>query len=211
VEPAARSSGTGRAGIERVFALTSVVPLGAFVVFHVLDYARILAGVQVVGSRQGPSAWQLALEALLVWLPFTLHAALSVPIWLARRREPARGTEQRALLAMHRLAGVVTALFVVDHFVRFRLPILRGALEPADSVQRLAAELSRTQAGFPWVAGVQLLGTLAVAFHLAYGLSRLARRSPRFAASRVAQRLSLAVGLVLLFTGLFALAQLAAG
>ena len=47
-----------------MFALTSLVPLGAFVVFHVLDYARVLFGVQSIGARHAPPGWQLALEAL---------------------------------------------------------------------------------------------------------------------------------------------------
>jgi succinate dehydrogenase/fumarate reductase cytochrome b subunit len=211
VEPAARSSGTGGARIESLFALTSVVPLGAFVVFHVLDYGRVLAGVQTIGARHAPPAWQLVLEALLVWLPFTLHAVLSIPIWRARRRVPSADVQERALLAMHRLAGLAILGFLIDHFVRFRLPILRGLIEPADSVQRLAAELSRTQAGFPWVAALHVLGTIAVAFHLGYGLRRVALRSPRFANGRGVARLSLGLGLLLLLTGLFALAELAAG
>jgi succinate dehydrogenase/fumarate reductase cytochrome b subunit len=211
VEPAARSSGTARAGIERAFALTSVVPLGAYVVLHVFDYARVLAGVQTIGARHPPPAWQLALEALFVWLPLAAHVTLALPLWRARRREQPVDGQARALLVMHRLAGVVILGFLADHFVRFRLPILQGRLEPADSVQHLAAELSRTQAGFPWVAALHLLGTIAVAFHLTFGLRRIALRSARLATSSALRATTLALGVLLLFAGLFTLIQLAAG
>jgi hypothetical protein len=194
-----------------VFALTSLAPLGAFVVFHVLDYGRVLLGVQTVGARQAPASWVLAAEALLVWLPLLLHVVLAVPIWRARRRLPNPDPSARALLALHRLAGSLVGAFLLDHFLRFRWPILRGELEPADSVQRLAAELSRTHGGFPWIAALHLCGMIAVAFHLGYGLHRIAARSPRWAASGFVRGASLGLGLLLLFTGLFALVELAAG
>jgi succinate dehydrogenase/fumarate reductase cytochrome b subunit len=197
--------------LERVFALTSVVPLGAYVVLHVLDYARVLGGAQTIGARHPPPTWQLVLEALFVWLPFAVHVALAIPLWRARRREPPADGQARALLVMHRLAGVAILAFFADHFVRFRVPILTGRLEPADSVQHLAAELSRTQAGFPWVAALHLLGTIAVAFHLTFGLRQIALRSPRYAGSGALRIATLGLGVLLLFCGLFTLVHLAAG
>ena len=211
MEPAARSSGSVADRIERVFAVTSVVPLGVFVVFHVLDYGRVLLGVQTIGSRQAPASWMLVAEALLVWLPLLLHVGLAVPIWRTRRRVRSPEPSARALLALHRVTGIVVGAFLLDHFLRFRWPILRGELEPADSVQRLAAELSRTHAGFPWIAALHLFGMIAVAFHLSYGLRRIAARSPRWAPSSLVRVATLGLGLLLLFTGLFALVELAAG
>jgi succinate dehydrogenase/fumarate reductase cytochrome b subunit len=148
---------------------------------------------------------------VLVGLPLALHALFGLVLWRRRAAAPGAGSSARALLAAHRISGIVVALFLVDHFVRFRLPILRGELRPADSVQRLAAELSRTQAGFPWIAGLSLLGVIAVSFHLGYGLRRIAERSPELAANRTYSAVSLGVGLVVLFAGLFSLLRLAAG
>jgi succinate dehydrogenase/fumarate reductase cytochrome b subunit len=210
VEPAARSNETQGAWLERVFTFTSVLPVGAFVLVHVLDYGRILFGVEEVGGRELPF-WVPLLEAVLVWLPFSLHAVLGIFFWRKRRAAPDANPSERALLGVHRLSGLVVLLFLVDHFLRFRLPILEGKLVPADSVQRLAAELSRTQAGFPWIAALGLLGVTAAAFHLGYGLRRIAQSSPKFAASRVARALPIGVGLLVLFAGLFSMLYLAAG
>lgn len=210
MEPAAKAPQNPGSSFERVFALTSVVPVGAFVVLHVIDYARVLFGAEEIGSREAPSPLFLAAEAVLVWLPLALHALFGVVLW-RRDATPAKSSSARALLTVHRISGIAIALFLVDHFVRFRVPILRGELRPADSVQRLAAELSRTQAGFPWIAGVSLLGVIAVAFHLGYGLRRIAERSPELEANRTYSGVSLGVGLVVLFAGLFALLYLAAG
>ncbi|HEY3497858.1 MAG TPA: hypothetical protein VGK73_24335 [Polyangiaceae bacterium] len=211
MEPAAKASPSPGSAVERAFALTSVVPVGAFAVLHVADYARVLFGEQEIGSREAPSALLLAAEVLLVWLPLATHAVLGAAFWKRRGAEPGSDASARALLAVHRISGIAIALFLLDHFVRFRLPILTGELVPSDSVQRLASELSRTHAGFPWIAAGSLLGVIAVAFHFTYGLRRIARRSPELAASRVYSRVSLGVGLVLLFAGLFTLLYLAAG
>lgn len=197
--------------LERVFSLTSVVPVGAFVLFHVADYARVLFGTFEIGARRSPPPWLLAAEAVFVWLPFLAHAVLGVAFWRKRRAEPAPDASSRALLGVHRLCGVVVAVFLVDHFVRFRLPIVRGERFPADAVQHLAAELSRTPGGFPWIAALQLLGVIAASFHLAFGLRRIAARFPALAGRRSARALSLGVGLAVLFAGLFSLLYLATG
>lgn len=184
-----------------------MVPLGAFVVIHALDYGRVLFGVEEIGARHRPSILTLVAEALLVWLPLAGHAGFSFAVWVRRRR-----TEASSVSALgHRLAGIVAGLFLVDHFVRFRLPILTGHVHPGDSVVRLAAELSSTRAGVPWVAALHLVGTIAVAFHLAVGLRRIADRSERLRGSPVVRASCVGVGIVTGLVGVLTILRLAAG
>jgi succinate dehydrogenase / fumarate reductase cytochrome b subunit len=193
--------------LDRVFELTSVVPLGAFVVIHLVDYGRVLFGAGEIGARRHPSPLLVVAEALLVWLPLLGHAVWSFSV--IRRR---RATEGRtATLAAHRIAGVVVGLFLVDHCVRFRLPILLGHVHPGDSVARLASELSSTRAGVPWVAALHLVGTLAVAFHLAMGLRRMAERSERFRSSALLRASSVVAGVLLGVLGVLTILRLAGG
>jgi hypothetical protein len=163
--------------LESAFELTSVAPLGGFVLFHLAEYGRTLAGAGMIGARRSPPVGTLLLEATLVWLPFLFHASYGVVVWRRRRSvaepSPAGGI---GLLVLHRLTAVVAGVFVVHHFVRFRVPILSGRIYPADSIQRLAAELSATHFGMPLVAGLELFGVLAVSYHFAYGLFRLGER-----------------------------------
>jgi succinate dehydrogenase/fumarate reductase cytochrome b subunit len=204
VQPAA----TGRlARWDRAFELTSVVPLGAFVVIHTLDYGRALFGAAEVGARRHPALPMLALEALLVWLPLAGHALYSFVVWRRRRATDASS----AILLAHRIAGVVAGLFLVDHFVRFRLPILRGTVYPGDSVVRLAAELSSTRAGVPLVAALHLAGTVAVAFHLAMGLRRIVDRSERLRSSPIVEACCVGAGVVAGLLGVLTILRLAAG
>jgi succinate dehydrogenase hydrophobic anchor subunit len=184
-----------------------VVPLGAFVLIHTLDYGRVLFGATEIGARRHPSIPLLVAEALLVWAPLVGHALYSFAVWRRRRKAEAGS----ASVLAHRIAGVVVGLFLVDHFVRFRLPILAGRTHPGDSVLRLAAELSSTRGGVPWVAALHLAGTVAIAFHLALGLQRIADRHDRLRGSPVVRASCIGAGVLAGLLGVFTILRLAAG
>ena len=184
-----------------------MVPLGAFVLIHTLDYGRVLFGAVEIGARRYPSIPLLVAEALFVWLPLVGHALYSFAVWQRRRREEAGS----ASVLAHRIAGVTVGLFLVDHFVRFRLPILMGKTHPGDSVLRLAAELSSTRGGVPWVAALHLAGTVAIAFHLALGLQRIADRHERLRGSPVVRASCVGAGVLAGFLGVLTILRLAAG
>jgi hypothetical protein len=194
--------------LDRAFEVSSVLPLGAWLLLHVGRYASVLFGAETVGARRSPSGPELAAEALLVWLPLVFHVGYA-PVVARRRGAVQTATGAAGLVLLHRLASVPIALFLLDHFVRFRLPVLRGEAYPSDSVQRLAAELSTTRAGVPWVAALGLAGTLAAAFHLGYGLYRIGvrRRSDSLGLRVGCAAAGAGVGLL----GVLVLVRLAAG
>jgi hypothetical protein len=195
-------------GLDRAFELSSVVPLGAFVLVHVGRYASVLFGAETVGTRGSPGAFVLILELLLVWAPLGFHVLYAPSVWRRRRTEEA-AAPRGGLVVLHRLAALPLALFLVDHFLRFRLPILRGESYPSDAVQRLAAELSTTRGGVPWVAALGLAGVLSAAFHLGFGLHRIfIRRRMDSLGLRV---LCVAAGLAVGIPGVLTLVRLAAG
>jgi hypothetical protein len=195
-------------GLDRAFELSSVVPVGAFVLLHVGRYASVLFGAETVGARGSPSALALTLEVLLVWVPLAFHALYAPSVWRRRRAEEAT-VPAGGLVVLHRLATLPLALFLVDHFLRFRLPILRGEAYPSDAVQRLLAELGTTRGGVPWVAALGLAGVLSAAFHLGFGLHRISiRRRMDSVGMRIACALAgLAVGV----PGVLTVVKLAAG
>jgi succinate dehydrogenase/fumarate reductase cytochrome b subunit len=199
---------------ERTFALalevTGVVPLAGFALLHVASYGRALFGATELGARAPVAVWVVGAEALAVWLPLGLHALCGYFVWRRRRHdEPAAG--ESAWLTLHRLSGVVLVPFLVDHFVRFRLPILTGDRYPAESVVALARELSTTVAGFPLLAAEHALGMLALSFHLGYGLARVAERRATPELRRPLRAASIALGVVTAIFGTLTVVRLAAG
>ena len=205
MEPAANEK---LARWDRVFEVTSVVPLGAFALIHAIDYGRVLASAR---RRSEPAAIPRRSSSWRRRSSSGFHCsatpAWSFAVWPRRR---AREQGSAAVLA-HRIAGIVAGLFLVDHFVRFRLPILRGLTHSADSVTRLAAELSSTRGGVPWVAAFHLAGVVAVAFHLTFGLRRIAERSERLRASRATRAICVGAGIVTGVVGVLTVLRLAAG
>lgn len=211
MEPAAPTTRAVGGTLDRWFELTSIVPLSAFAVLHVVSYGLALGGFVDVGERASPALVWRMLEVLVVWAPLLAHSALSPWVYARRRRQQAEGPSTRALLVAHRLSGPVLAVFLIDHFVRFRWPIVRGVRYPAESLNALAAELSRTSAGVPVVAGLHVLGTLALAFHASFGLGRVASRYPERVSPRTATWVCGAIGALTAAVGTWTIVRLAAG
>jgi succinate dehydrogenase/fumarate reductase cytochrome b subunit len=211
VEPVAAVRGSGGQPLERLFEITSVVPLSGFALLHLSTYGRVLFGAVEIGSRQPPSGWALLGEVLGVWLPLAFHAGFGFVIWARRAPAPALPDSDRALLFLHRATGLLLGGFLVDHWLRFRLPILEGDRYPAESLHALARELSTTVGGVPVLAGAHALGTLALGFHLAFGLWRVVERRTEAALARRLRAVCIGVGVIFALVGTLTVVRLAAG
>lgn len=154
--------------LRKWFELTSVVPLGVYVLVHLGSYLRALFGATEFGAGSG-SGFELALEIVLVWLPLGFHALYGA--WLTPRPIAASGLERNRTLLL-RASGIALLAFLAYHSYWLRRPHLRGERSPADVANALAAGLSATEWGIPIVAIVHLLGLGALCVHLAAGLAR---------------------------------------
>ena len=197
---------------ERAFRACGVAPLGVFVLLHVALYAKALWGRHDFGDGQaaGLAPWVVAIELLLVTGPLAYHAGYGLLV-LSRRGPRAGSSPLQPLDRVQRATSLLVLAFVADHFARFRWPLLSGAAVPDDAGELLVRELSSTSAGLPLVAGFQLLGIAAVAFHLGYGLYRFEWRSAWLQSERRRSGLAVAVGLLVLLTASFAVVELATG
>jgi succinate dehydrogenase/fumarate reductase cytochrome b subunit len=211
VQAAGSTPGARDRALELAFEVTSVLPLASFSLLHLATYGRALFGAVELGAWAPVSGWIVALEALGLWLPLAFHVIYGYFVWRRRRARPPSRAGEGAWLTLHRLSGVVLVPFLADHFVRFRLPIITGDRYPAESVVALARELSTTVAGFPLLAAGHALGTLALSFHLGYGLGRLADRHARPELKSRIFVLCAAVGVATAICGTLTVVRLAAG
>jgi succinate dehydrogenase/fumarate reductase cytochrome b subunit (b558 family) len=165
-----------------VQSATGVLPLGAFFALHLWINARATQG------RRAYETWVYALqslpgrpliEALFIGAPLAFHAVYGVLIVLERVPSyPEPPHVHPWSRSMQRATGVAALLFVLLHLSALRVPLLAGALAPADLHPRLTEDLSRTSAlGFPLWATAYLLGLAATSYHLANGLSRFCSRA----------------------------------
>jgi succinate dehydrogenase / fumarate reductase cytochrome b subunit len=160
-------------GVRRVFSLTGVLPLSAFLVVHLAMNARALHGswafagtVDAVDRVPGLPL----IEALLVFAPLVFHGALG--LWLVATRTPLvpAAPYPRSLRLAMRATGIVVLAFLALHLpsIRFRVPGTR--LGGGELATLLDAQLSTTSHGVPWQGLAYLVGTACVTFHFACGL-----------------------------------------
>lgn len=152
-----------------LFEISGVVPLAVYTLVHVGTYASVLFGRENFDAAGPGSLAQGALELLLVWLPLAYHGGYGLVLSLRRVDGDA---EERQTTLILRATGVLAFAFVVTHALWLRLPLWRGERDPGDVLQMLAAGLSSTLSGVPVVAALHVLGILALAAHLGYGLER---------------------------------------
>jgi len=197
---------------ERAFRACGIAPLGAFVLLHVALYGRVLAGQRDLGDSEASalSPWVIALELVLVTGPLVFHAGYGLYLLARGKRRSALGTTL-LLDRVQRASSLLVLAFIVDHYVRFRWPMVSGVAVSGDARALLVRELSSTSAGLPLIAGFQLLGIAAVAFHLGYGVYRFDWRATWLTAGRRRTWLAVGVGLLVLITASFAVVELATG
>jgi succinate dehydrogenase/fumarate reductase cytochrome b subunit (b558 family) len=173
--------------LRRLFSLTGVVPLGAFLVLHVVINARAVRGEQAFARSADLLARIPALplaEVLFVLLPLLLHAA--VGLWLVASRQPLTEPSPypESLAAAMRVTGLVALAFLAMHLPELRFRGLVRSPSGGELATRLAEDLSSTWHGLPWRGAAYILGSACVVFHFAAGLWGFFARSRRGADAR---------------------------
>lgn len=183
------------------------MPLGVFVVVHVLVQATALAGpgryARVVGGLARLPVTRVV-ELLFVALPLAFHAIYGL-VHVVRPPPDAEafGYRRPRLDRLMRITSVVVLVFVLGHAAG-----LRGAATEALH-STLSAHLSTTTWGVPVVALGYVVGLAAVSFHLAYGCWAVLVATDR--AGRRAAAASIAGGALLFTIGTSTVIALSAG
>ncbi len=156
----------------RLFTLSGVVPLGAFLVLHAITNGRAARGeaafVSAVSAYERVPGISI-LEALFVYAPLLFHAGFG--LWLIAARRPL--AEPSPYPPSWRLAvratGVVSGVFLILHIPELRFRIPGGRPTGGQLLTWLAADLSSTFHGWPLVAAAYLFASACAMFHFAAG------------------------------------------
>jgi succinate dehydrogenase / fumarate reductase cytochrome b subunit len=162
--------------VRRVFSLSGVFPLGAFLVVHILANASALRGDgafdATVRALRGVPLRALA-EVLLVFVPLALHAAIGV--WLTVTRGTRAWTEEPSpypagVRVAMRVTGAAILVFLAMHLPEIRFRVASDGHAGGEIRTLLGADLSSTWRGVPWRGVAYLAAAGCVAFHFAAGL-----------------------------------------
>jgi succinate dehydrogenase / fumarate reductase cytochrome b subunit len=157
--------------LRRLHSLTGIVPIGAYLVFHVmLANASVLGGresfdraVAAIGTLPGPTL--LAIEVLFIYAPLLFHGLYGfVRVAGAELDTPLRHESVGAYLySLQRISGVIAFFFIGWHVWTTRVQHYLGRAEiDYDHMRALMVD--------PIGLALFLVGTLASVFHFANGI-----------------------------------------
>lgn len=151
----------------RLHSLLGVVPIGLFVVQHLIINHFIVYGEESFNKAagfMGDLPFVLALEILVIYLPLIFHAVLGVYIvFTANNNVKSYGFVRNWLFFFQRITGIITLIFVVWHVWQTRIQVALGTAE-------VNAEMMQNILTQPFYFWFYIISILAVVFHLANGL-----------------------------------------
>ncbi|MEI3612607.1 succinate dehydrogenase cytochrome b558 subunit [Pseudogracilibacillus sp. SO30301A] len=151
----------------RLHSLLGVVPIGIFVVQHLIVNHFVVYGEKSFNKAagfMGSLPFVLVLEIVVIYLPILFHAILGVYIVLVTRNNTRKyGYFRNWMFLLQRISGVITLIFIAWHVWQTRIQVALGNAE----VNYQLMEGILTQPFYFWF---YIISILAIVFHLANGL-----------------------------------------
>lgn len=155
---------------KRWFSLIGLVPLGAYVVSHLLSVSRWWSGPEAYDAaiRESHGSWLTWLGTLALLGFVAYHAVIGLQqIGRSRMMSPKPTRVLHWTYILQRIAGLGILAFIPAHVYKAKIaPALHGTHESFATMHQAFAETPEH-----WLTlGVYVLGTAGVAYHLAHGL-----------------------------------------
>jgi succinate dehydrogenase / fumarate reductase cytochrome b subunit len=153
--------------LRRLHSLSGIVPIGGFLFFHLFENAYILRGggfwwKETEFTRTLP--FQVAVEALVLWIPITYHAIYGLVITATAQPNTMEYNYGRNLqYTLQRITGILAFLFIGFHFFTTR------GYYYATGVDTTFARMHAFMMN-PIILSIYIIGTLACVYHLCNGI-----------------------------------------
>jgi len=153
----------------RLHSLSGIVPIGAFLVEHILSNFETWNGPtayakQVLFLNSLPLV--RVLEWALIFIPLAFHAGYGVFIWLRGRSNvnvyPWAGNWG---YYMQRVTGLIALAYIIQHVIRERFMGVQLPEHPGAAFHKVQMELHN-----PWMLAVYVIAMIATCWHFSYGL-----------------------------------------
>jgi succinate dehydrogenase / fumarate reductase cytochrome b subunit len=153
----------------KLHSLLGIVPLGAFLLEHLLSNFE---------ARNGPAAYGAqvkflnslplvrVLEWVFIFLPILYHAVYGVWIWLRGKSNivyyPWAGNW---MYVAQRYTGLIAFAYILQHVIRQRFMGVSLPEHPYAAFAKVQQELAN-----PWMLAVYIVAMIAICWHFAYGV-----------------------------------------
>lgn len=152
----------------RLHSVSGVVPVGAFLAFHLYVNAAASRGADAYNAaalRLQRFPLSLVLEIALIFVPLAYHGVYGIYVAATEPASPQRPTRGGRLLALlQRVTGILLFAFILFHLWTTRLVQIRDH-ESVDLFRLVQAALAS-----PWIHSFYVVGILSATLHLATGL-----------------------------------------
>lgn len=151
----------------RLHSLLGVIPIGLFVVQHLVVNHFAVYGEDSFDKAANFMAnlpFVLVLETFVIYLPILFHAVLGVYIVFTARNNVKRyGHLRNWLFLIQRVTGIITLIFIVWHVWETRVQVGLGNVE-------LNYSLMENILSNPFMFWFYIVGVLSTTFHFSNGL-----------------------------------------
>ena len=204
--------------LRKLHSLTGVVPVGAFMCFHLWENARALQGQAqfdeaVAGINHMPFLW--ALEWGLILLPLAFHACYGVVLAVGGKPNVrAYPYSRNWMYSFQRVTGLLAFFFIVFHLYEYWWPKFTGRLAVEQFYPALCQNMAYAIGPVPVIGLIYAVGVSACVFHFANGLYGFCFSWGITATRRSQQQAATAFGLIgvaVLLLGLTTVAYFATG
>jgi succinate dehydrogenase / fumarate reductase, cytochrome b subunit len=189
--------------LRRLHSLTGILPIGAFLCFHLFINSKAVQGhlaYRTAADELAKLPYVILLELFAIALPIVFHMVLGILIVVnGQMNTPRFPYERNWGYVLQRASGVYLVFFLVFHVWTTRFSAV--AMRPDGDL----FELMSRQLASPGVFALYVIGVSSAAYHLGNGLFGFAIHwgiATGRNAQRQAARLGLAVGLVLALVGI---------
>ena len=153
----------------RLHSLLGIVPIGAFLLEHLLSNFEALRGPIAYGDQVkflNSLPLVRVLEWVFIFLPLLYHGCYGLYIWIRGKANvvyyPWAGNW---LYVAQRYTGIVAFFYIIQHVWRQRFTGIMLPENPYASFHKVQLELSN-----PFMLAVYAIAMICVCFHFAYGV-----------------------------------------
>lgn len=153
----------------KLHSLLGIVPIGAFLLEHILSNFEALKGPIAYGDQvkflNGLPLVRV-LEWVFIFLPILYHALYGVWIWLGGKSNivyyPWSGNW---MYLAQRYTGLIAFAYIAQHVIRQRFLGTQLPEHPYAAFHKVQMELQS-----PWMLAVYIVAMVAICWHFAYGV-----------------------------------------
>ncbi len=153
----------------KLHSLLGIIPLGAFLLEHLLSNYEALKGPVAYGAQVkflNSLPMVRLLEWVFIFLPLLYHACYGVYIWLRGKSNivyyPWAGNW---LYVAQRYTGLIAFAYILQHVIRQRFMGIMLPEHPYASFHKVQVELAN-----PWMLAVYIVAMIAICWHFSYGV-----------------------------------------